>query len=85
MRLPDFEHYRALLQLPEHHRDPFDRLLIVQALTEKCTLVTGDRQFAPYGVPILWWPVRSGRNCGNQQSTLAFLFNQAVQLSAWTR
>ncbi len=51
---PDFQHYRTLLQLSEHHRDPFDRLLIAQALTENLTLITRDPQFAAYGVSIVW-------------------------------
>jgi PIN domain nuclease of toxin-antitoxin system len=40
--------------LPPHHADPFDRMLISQALLEGSTLVTHDRQFAQYDVPILW-------------------------------
>ena len=39
--------------LPRHHSDPFDRLLIAQALAEGCWLVTGDRAFEPYGVPLI--------------------------------
>ena len=40
--------------LPAHHSDPFDRMLIAQALVEGATLVTHDRQFARYDVPVLW-------------------------------
>ena len=47
-------HAIAVSTLPAHHKDPFDRLLIVQATAEAMTLVTGDSKFAPYGVPILW-------------------------------
>lgn len=36
-----------------HHRDPFDRLLVAQALEEGLTIVTHDDAFAPYGVPLL--------------------------------
>jgi PIN domain nuclease of toxin-antitoxin system len=36
-----------------HHRDPFDRLLIAQALEDGCTIVTHDDAFAAYGVPLL--------------------------------
>jgi PIN domain nuclease of toxin-antitoxin system len=43
-----------LCRLPFHHRDPFDRLLIAQALSNGLTLVTRDPHFAAYGVPILW-------------------------------
>jgi PIN domain nuclease of toxin-antitoxin system len=45
--------HRAAL-LPRHHRDPWDRLLVAQALTEDLTLVTGDANIAAYGVPTLW-------------------------------
>ncbi|MBI5488058.1 MAG: type II toxin-antitoxin system VapC family toxin [Deltaproteobacteria bacterium] len=38
--------------LPWHHRDPFDRLLVAQALGG-CTLVSRDRRMAAYGVPLL--------------------------------
>ncbi|HUP00557.1 MAG TPA: type II toxin-antitoxin system VapC family toxin, partial [Gemmatimonadota bacterium] len=50
------EHAHALhvAELPPHHRDPFDRLLIAQAELEGATLLTDDRQFEPYGIPILW-------------------------------
>jgi len=50
----DFRHYRALLELPFHHRDPFDRLLIAQAKVEDMTLVTNDANIGAYGVPLLW-------------------------------
>lgn len=46
-------HTSALGSLAQHHRDPFDRMLVAQALTEGCTLVTSDRHLARYGVPIL--------------------------------
>lgn len=39
--------------LPHHHRDPFDRLLIAQARVEGLTIVTADRLFDRYDVPIL--------------------------------
>ena len=39
--------------LPWHHRDPFDRLLVAQALEDGYTLVTRDAAFAEYGVPLL--------------------------------
>jgi PIN domain nuclease of toxin-antitoxin system len=47
-------HAQATGELPHHHRDPFDRLLIAQAKLEGCAIVTGDRAFAAYGVPIVW-------------------------------
>ncbi len=42
-----FAHVEALRDLPPHHTDPFDRLLIAQAQREGLTLVTRDRQFEP--------------------------------------
>jgi PIN domain nuclease of toxin-antitoxin system len=39
--------------LPMHHGDPFDRMLVAQALAEGLILVTADEELAQYGVPIL--------------------------------
>jgi PIN domain nuclease of toxin-antitoxin system len=39
--------------LPFHHRDPFDRMMIAQAIEEGLTVVTRDRHFAAYDVPVL--------------------------------
>lgn len=47
------EHAIAVRDLPLHHRDPFDRILIAQARTEGLTLVTGDPVFHAYDVPLL--------------------------------
>lgn len=47
-------HVFAVSDLPPHHHDPLDRLLVAQALVEQLTLVTMDRQLAAYNVPILW-------------------------------
>lgn len=47
-------HAERVGDLPLHHRDPFDRLLVAQALEERLTLVSGDRALAAYGVPIVW-------------------------------
>ncbi|HEY6393214.1 MAG TPA: type II toxin-antitoxin system VapC family toxin [Bryobacteraceae bacterium] len=41
-------------QLPPHHRDPFDRLLIAQALLENLTIVTSDPKISRYNVQVLW-------------------------------
>ena len=49
-----YAHLRALDDLPQHHRDPFDRLLIAQALAERIPIATADRHFAAYGVQIIW-------------------------------
>lgn len=47
-------HGDLLRDLPLHHRDPFDRLLIAQALDEGLTILTSDRAFEPYRVPVVW-------------------------------
>lgn len=47
------KHTLAVQQLPHHHNDPFDRLLIAQALVEGLTLVSRDPVMARYGIPIL--------------------------------
>jgi PIN domain nuclease of toxin-antitoxin system len=47
------QHGEAVRDLPLHHRDPFDRLLVAQAMLEGLILVTGDRLLLRYGVPIL--------------------------------
>jgi PIN domain nuclease of toxin-antitoxin system len=47
------EHALAVRDLPLHHRDLFDRLLIAQAMCEGLTIVTNDHAFAAYDVPIM--------------------------------
>ena len=46
-------HALTAANLPRHHGDPFDRMLIAQAMAEGLTLVTRDAKFPLYGVPIL--------------------------------
>jgi PIN domain nuclease of toxin-antitoxin system len=41
-------------QLPEHHRDPFDRMLVSQALVDGVPIVTCDAQIRLYGVQTIW-------------------------------
>ncbi len=54
LELPiSFQHAEAAAALPYHHRDPFDRMLIAQALVEGLILVTTDGKLLQYGVPIL--------------------------------
>jgi PIN domain nuclease of toxin-antitoxin system len=48
------EHIFALAGLPHHHRDPFDRMLAAQTLTENLTLVSKDSIFLSYNLPVLW-------------------------------
>ena len=47
-------HTLQLRALPPHHRDPFDRLLVAQAIEERLTIVSQDRVIAAYPVPMLW-------------------------------
>ena len=49
-----YDHILNLEQLPHHHGDPFDRLLIAQALTESLPILTGDEIFKRYGVKVIW-------------------------------
>lgn len=46
-------HATAIRDLPFHHNDPFDRMLVAQATVEGLTLVTADGALAAYGVPLL--------------------------------
>ena len=48
------EHAERAASLPDHHRDPFDRMLIAQSLCEACVLITHDRVFEAYGIACLW-------------------------------
>lgn len=48
------EHIYGLESLPNHHRDPFDRLLIAQAKAEALPLVSADQQIARYPIEIIW-------------------------------
>lgn len=47
-------HAAELAILPDHHRDPFDRMLIAQARHERFTLVSTDRVFDDYDVDLVW-------------------------------
>ncbi len=48
------EHVMALNQLPFHHRDPFDRLIIAQSMVEQHPLITVDSAFAAYPIQTMW-------------------------------
>ncbi|MCB0522220.1 MAG: type II toxin-antitoxin system VapC family toxin [Saprospiraceae bacterium] len=50
----EFKHAIQAGNLPPHHRDPFDRMLIAQALAEGMAIVTKDPGFPIYGVKTLW-------------------------------
>lgn len=46
-------HAMRVAELPAHHRDPFDRLLVAQAQVEALSLLTTDRQLAEYDVAVI--------------------------------
>jgi len=48
------EHFRGIIDLPFLHRDPFDRLLVSQAIQERCALVTADPWIPRYGAKTIW-------------------------------
>jgi PIN domain nuclease of toxin-antitoxin system len=50
----ELSHIYALDALPQHHKDPFDRLIIAQAGAEGFAIVTADPAFAAYSVLLLW-------------------------------
>jgi len=47
------EHAHAVGELPAHHRDPFDRILVAQAKVENLTLVTRDQRILKYRIPLV--------------------------------
>jgi PIN domain nuclease of toxin-antitoxin system len=48
------QHLHPLVDLPFHHRDPFDRLIICQAMAEHMAICTGDANFRQYPVRLVW-------------------------------
>lgn len=55
MELPvTLRHAEAAADLPRHHGDPFDRILVAQARAEGATIVSHDRDLEAYGVPVIW-------------------------------
>lgn len=64
------KHLVVVSQLPYHHRDPFDRLVISQAIAEQLPIVSCDTLFDAYPITRLWWgemsmfSARSGWPCG---------------------
>jgi PIN domain nuclease of toxin-antitoxin system len=47
-------HTERLADIAGHHTDPFDRMLVAQALAERAMIVSHDRVFEPSGVPMIW-------------------------------
>jgi PIN domain nuclease of toxin-antitoxin system len=50
----NFDHVRRLEEIPLHHRDPFDRILIAQSMEEKLPLVSADPHFEKYPIQLIW-------------------------------
>ncbi len=49
-----FTHLHRFAGLPRHHKDPFDRMIIAQALAEGIPIASADRRFPAYGVQVVW-------------------------------
>jgi len=49
-----FDHLKELIELEFHHRDPFDRIIISQAIAERVPIVSKDKNFDQYPVNIIW-------------------------------
>ncbi len=49
-----FAHTAVVSELQLHHRDPFDRIIIAQAMAENLTILGMDKHFAAYNVQLLW-------------------------------
>ena len=50
----NFEHTLILKDLPLHHREPFDRMIIAQSITEDLTIISKDKNFSLYPIKLLW-------------------------------
>ena len=48
------EYLELISSLPDHHKDPFDRMLVATVLAEDMTLITADENIHRYGAPCLW-------------------------------
>ena len=49
-----FSHTQQILNLPLHHRDPFDRMIIAQSIAENLTIISKDKNFSLYPIKLLW-------------------------------
>ena len=50
----ELNHLSELIQLPFHHRDPFDRLIIAQSMAEAMPVISSDPAFKMYPIEIIW-------------------------------
>lgn len=48
------EHLATVVELPFHHRDPFDRMMVAQSISEQMAIVSADPQFDLYGIRRIW-------------------------------
>jgi PIN domain nuclease of toxin-antitoxin system len=48
-----YDHFVALDDLPTHHKDPFDHMILAQACVENAAIITSDREMTLYGVPCI--------------------------------
>ena len=49
-----FDHAAAAVALPPHHKDPFDRMLVAQAMTERAAIISRDARLRNYDVEVIW-------------------------------
>jgi PIN domain nuclease of toxin-antitoxin system len=49
-----FDSFVSLLDLPYHHRDPFGRMLIAQAISQNLPIISADRHFQSYPINVIW-------------------------------
>jgi PIN domain nuclease of toxin-antitoxin system len=50
----ELNHLSQIIELPFHHRDPFDRLIIAQGMTEGLPVISSDASFQMYPVEVIW-------------------------------
>ncbi len=50
----NFSHINQVFTLEFHHRDPFDRMIIAQSITEDLTIISKDKNFSLYPIKLLW-------------------------------
>ena len=50
----EMSHLGTLYKLPDHHRDPFDRIIVAQATVESAAIVSPDAALGRYPVPVIW-------------------------------
>lgn len=50
----ELNHLSSVIKLPFHHRDPFDRLIIAQSITEDLPVISSDKAFQMYPIDVIW-------------------------------